>query len=1108
MKLHKIEIENLNSLHGSHEIDFDGELANAPLFLIMGQTGAGKTTILDAICLTLFGTTPRVRDEGGRSSVSQPGERMMSKGTAHCRAMLEFSLLDDQGTRQRYRAQWRCERTHGSPTGRVKNPERSLLKRQNGSWDVDPQGSGSRLKDYEGAFNEALNHMTEDSFLRSVMLAQGQFSAFLKADEKEKAAILERLTHTNQYKRIGERAGVVKRAKEKRVEKIDDLLDELPEVDAGSLEELEEALAAVKKEEASKKEAREQVRGHVEWLHAQAKLEAELVEAKEAKTQAKEKHDDHQEDFDRLALARRARPAETLLTEVDRIKADQAEVREKKPDLLEAIEAADKALEESEAAKKQALEKLGEARKAHEERLPEIKEASKLRVEKASADEELKNARAAEEALVETVVETLGMDAAGSVDLDTARAKLDEKERAIGSLKARAIEARDELGELLGDAEDVASRRRQLREGLEGLQTREKLLDAALRVTGERAEVVSELEKARVAAEQLADRIETLEEKEASAEELAQAHQETADTLEQALDDKREALALNSNRQALSEGDPCPLCGSEDHPYLAQGTHDEMDAKFAEEKQVYEQKLEVAKTKLKEAKKAAAEIVTKLAVATDKHKTSVATKNTLEATSKQLVEQLDQALEKAGVEIQRGQDAPEVIEATLDGVQEEQAKLKEAAEQLDEADEAAREAKEALEQARLSVEQMQRDLEKLEAARQTTADRKEKVAAIDAKIEDTLDGKDPEEVEAKLKQAIEAADEAHKEAHSAQTDASEAAKLAAEKLEAAKERLSTLAEKLEEQTKALAEKLAEQEFDDVDELRAALLPDDEFTALREKTEAVKQALVRAKDRLDDTTTRLEAHREDLPETLDPTEADLEALESRVEELDEAYKEVNQRFGQLEEKLSSRQDELARRRELIDERAQYEQDLKVWRRIYSMIGVNNGGAFQKYAQALNLRELIHRANEHLQKLEPRYSLDVADEDGTPQLDFTVRDGHHAGTSRPLSTLSGGETFLVSLAMALALADYRRLDLRMETLLLDEGFGTLDQETLAKALSLLNNLHLDGDRQVGLISHVEGLKERIPYRIEVHKLGDGRSSIKVVGGGEIFSEEQAS
>ncbi|MFU8803024.1 MAG: AAA family ATPase, partial [Bradymonadaceae bacterium] len=210
MRLHRIEIENLNSLHGSHEIDFDKDLENAPLFLIMGPTGAGKTTILDALCLSLFGTTPRVRDEDTRDSMSLPGERLMAHGTWYCRALVEFSLVGDPGIRKRYRAEWRCERTHQSPRGNVKDPHRSLIERSpDGRWDGLPMASGSRKKDYSAAFDEVLRGMTGESFLRSVMLAQGQFSAFLKANEETKATLLERLTRTDEYKHIGHRASVV-----------------------------------------------------------------------------------------------------------------------------------------------------------------------------------------------------------------------------------------------------------------------------------------------------------------------------------------------------------------------------------------------------------------------------------------------------------------------------------------------------------------------------------------------------------------------------------------------------------------------------------------------------------------------------------------------------------------------------------------------------------------------------------------------------------------------------------------------------------------------------------------------------------------------------------
>ena len=140
--------------------------------------------------------------------------------------------------------------------------------------------------------------------------------------------------------------------------------------------------------------------------------------------------------------------------------------------------------------------------------------------------------------------------------------------------------------------------------------------------------------------------------------------------------------------------------------------------------------------------------------------------------------------------------------------------------------------------------------------------------------------------------------------------------------------------------------------------------------------------------------------------------------------------------------------------------------------------------------------MDRANVRLKRLSPRYQLAVASGDqGEPRLDFSIRDHHQADTERPLTTLSGGETFLVSLALALALSDFRRVDMPVETLLLDEGFGTLDQETLDVAMMTLRQLQQENVQQIGIISHVEGLKERVDTRIIVEKIGNGRSVIKV-------------
>ena len=195
------------------------------------------------------------------------------------------------------------------------------------------------------------------------------------------------------------------------------------------------------------------------------------------------------------------------------------------------------------------------------------------------------------------------------------------------------------------------------------------------------------------------------------------------------------------------------------------------------------------------------------------------------------------------------------------------------------------------------------------------------------------------------------------------------------------------------------------------------------------------------------------------------------------------------------RASSRSAELAiAKTRLEDARAR----LDLWQRLHDLIGVRDGDAFRQFAQALNLDELIGRANEHLAQLSPRYLLArTPPRDGEYTLSFAVRDEWHGGELRPVHTLSGGETFIVSLALALALADQRSVRLPIETLLLDEGFGALDNDTLDVAMAAIESLHARG-MQVGIITHVAALRDRVDARVIVEPVGAGRSRVRIEHG----------
>ncbi len=171
----------------------------------------------------------------------------------------------------------------------------------------------------------------------------------------------------------------------------------------------------------------------------------------------------------------------------------------------------------------------------------------------------------------------------------------------------------------------------------------------------------------------------------------------------------------------------------------------------------------------------------------------------------------------------------------------------------------------------------------------------------------------------------------------------------------------------------------------------------------------------------------------------------------------------------------------------------EKSLTVWSRLRQMIGSASGNAFQEFAQGLSLDLLVRHANRHLTRLSDRYRLRRV-EGG--ELTLEVIDLHQAGAIRPMASLSGGESFLASLALALGLSDLAGRNVRIDSLFIDEGFGSLDADTLDLAVSALDSLRL-ANKTVGVISHVELLKERIPVQIRVEKRLGGVSELRLPG-----------
>ncbi|TAF63191.1 MAG: hypothetical protein EAZ55_14425 [Cytophagales bacterium] len=211
---------------------------------------------------------------------------------------------------------------------------------------------------------------------------------------------------------------------------------------------------------------------------------------------------------------------------------------------------------------------------------------------------------------------------------------------------------------------------------------------------------------------------------------------------------------------------------------------------------------------------------------------------------------------------------------------------------------------------------------------------------------------------------------------------------------------------------------------------------------------------------------------------------------------EEINQINKEIGSIEATIASNEKQWIQKNALTKTLEEKQKEGKQWDKLNSLIGDAKGSKFNGFAQSLTMDTLLYIANEHLQELNPRYLLQKHDKK-EKNLDLEIIDLEQAGAVRLIASLSGGETFLVSLALALALSDMVSQKAQINTLFIDEGFGTLDPLSLEIALDALDKLRARG-KTIGIISHVELIKskDRIPTQIEVRKKGGGISQVTIL------------
>lgn len=279
----------------------------------------------------------------------------------------------------------------------------------------------------------------------------------------------------------------------------------------------------------------------------------------------------------------------------------------------------------------------------------------------------------------------------------------------------------------------------------------------------------------------------------------------------------------------------------------------------------------------------------------------------------------------------------------------------------------------------------------------------------------------------------------------------------------------------------LQQALANSEFIDEAALTAALLSEEERQRLQQWQQQLSERQQQANIRLQQANEALEQYLQACPAGVSQT-SELTLLQQQSEQLLAQLKANTLRQGELRNQLESDAVRRSNQHALFEQIERSQQQYDDWSYLNHLIGSKEGDKFRKFAQGLTLDHLVYLANNQLSRLHGRYQLQRKTSDA---LELQVVDTWQADAIRDTRTLSGGESFLVSLALALALSDLVSHKTSIDSLFLDEGFGTLDAETLDTALDALDSLNASG-KTIGVISHVEAMKDRIPVQIKVKKI----------------------